>query len=189
MIDALSSFAFYEKGLIKTPVVSENHIEPFAEAKVPGLWTYYCCGQFLDVPNRFLAMPAARSRILGALLYRYELSGFLQWGFNFYNGRNSLNTLDPWRNADGFGTWPSGDPFLVYPGENGKPLESLRAVTLREAMQDLRVLRLAEAKLGRDAVLAVLENSWDGGVMTMTAYPTDPDWFARVRETLAAAMA
>jgi hypothetical protein len=76
-----------------------------------------------------------------------------------------------------------------YPGENGKPLESLRAVTLREAMQDLRVLRLAEAKLGRDAVLAVLENSWDGGVMTMTSYPTDPDWFARVRETLAAAMA
>ena len=67
--------------------------------------------------------------------------------------------------------------------------ESLRAVTLREAMQDLRVLRLAEAKLGRDAVLAVLENSWDGGVMTMTAYPTDPDWFARVRETLATAMA
>jgi hypothetical protein len=189
MIDALSSFAFYEKGLIKTPVVSENHIEPFAEANVPGLWTYYCCGQFFDVPNRFLAMPAARGRILGTLLYRYNLAGFLQWGFNFYNSRNSLAPLDPWRNADGFGTWPSCDPFIVYPGKNGEALESLRAVTLREAMQDLRILQLAEAKLGRETVLSLLENSWDGGVMTMASYPTDPEWFARFRTALAAAMA
>ena len=68
-------------------------------------------------------------------------------------------------------------------------MESLRAATLREAMQDLRVLRLAETKLGREAVLSVLENSWDGGVMTMASYPTDPTWFARVRTALAAAMA
>lgn len=189
MMDALSSFTFYEQGLIKTPVVSENHIEPFVEAKVPGLWTYYCCGQFFDVPNRFLAMPSARGRMLGALLYRYDLAGFLQWGFNFYNGRNSLCQLDPWRNADGLGSWPAGDPFIVYPGKNGEALESLRAVTLREAMQDLRLLRLAEAKLGREAVLAILENSWDGGMITMTHYPTDPEWFARLHETLSSAMA
>ena len=188
MMDALSSFAFYEKGLIKTPVVSENHIEPFAEANVPGLWTYYCCGQYTDVPNRFLAMPAARIRILGVLLYRYDLAGFLQWGFNFYNGVNSTCRVDPWRNADGLGSWPAGDPFLVYPAADGTALESLRGATLREAMQDLRLLRLAEQKLGRNAVLDLLENSWDGGIMTMTHYPTDPTWFAAVRNTLAAAL-
>ncbi len=188
MMDALSSFAFYEKGLIKTPVVSENHIEPFAKAKVPGLWTYYCCGQHTDVPNRFLAMPSARNRILGVLLYRYDLAGFLQWGFNFYNGVHSTCRVDPWLNADGMGSWPAGDPFLVYPAVDGTALESLRAAVLREAMQDLRLLRLAEAKLGREAVLDLLEKSWDGGLMTMAHYPTDPCWFTRLRTALAAAL-
>ncbi len=189
MMDALSSFAFYEKGLIKTPVVSENHIEPFVEANVPGLWTYYCCGQYVDVPNRYLAMPSARSRILGVLLYRYDLAGFLQWGFNFYNGVHSTCCVDPWRNADGLGSWPAGDPFLVYPADDGSALESLRAAVLREAMQDLRLLRLAEARLGREAVLQLLKDSWDGGVITMTHYPTDPEWFAAVRTQLSAALA
>ena len=54
-----------------------------------------------------------------------------------------------------------------------------------------KVSSVGETRVGNiiRGVLAVLENSWDGGVMTMTSYPTDPDWFARVRETLAAAMA
>ena len=189
MLDALSSFDFYEQGLIKTPVVSEEHLEPFVEAKVPGLWTYYCCGQHTDVPNRYLAMPSARSRILGTLLYRYDLAGFLQWGFNFYNGRHSLAPVDPWRNADGFGSWPAGDPFLVYPAADGTAIESLRAATIREAMQDLRLLRLAESRLGRKAVLELLENSWDGGTMTMTHYPTDPEWFDRLYGLLSKALA
>lgn len=181
VIDALSSFQLYEKGYIRTPIVSENHIEPFAAAKVPGLWTYYCCGQHTGVPNRFLAMPSSRNRILGVLLYVYDLAGFLQWGFNFYNGVHSTCRVDPWRNADGLGTWPAGDPFLVYPAADGTAIESLRAAVLREGMQDLRLLRLAESRLGRDAVLRLLQDSWEGGALTMTHYPTDPAYFARWR--------
>ncbi len=187
LIDALSSFKLYENGFIRTPVVSENHIEPFVEAKVPGLWTYYCCGQGVDVPNRFLAMPSARTRILGTLLYTYDLAGFLQWGFNFYYGERSRYKVDPWRNCDGYGVWQSGDPFVVYPAADGSALESLRGAVIRESMQDLRLLRLAESKLGRDAVMEILESSWDSGKLTMKHYPHDPAWFDKIRDAICAA--
>ena len=83
-IDALSHIEFYKQGLVKTPVPSSNHIKPFLEENVPGLWTYYCCGQYKDVSNVFLAMPAARSRIIGVQLYKFRIAGLLQWGYNFY---------------------------------------------------------------------------------------------------------
>ena len=45
MIDALSNVDFYKRGIIKNPIPANNHIEPFVEAGVKPLWTYYCCGQ------------------------------------------------------------------------------------------------------------------------------------------------
>ena len=62
-MDALSDYAFYQSGAVTKPVPANNHIEPFLEAKVPGLWTYYCVGQYKDVSNMFMAMPSARNRI------------------------------------------------------------------------------------------------------------------------------
>lgn len=189
MIDALHEVEFYKKGYIRTPVAANDHIEPFVDAKVPELWTYYCCSQTEQVPNRFIAMPSARTRILGVLLYRYDLAGFLQWGFNFYYGQHSQWKIDPWQSADGTATWPAGDPFLVYPGKDGEVVESIRGLVLREGMQDLRLLRLAEDRLGRSAVLQLLEDSWDGGLMTMKHYPTDPEWFMKLRKMLINAIA
>lgn len=55
IMDALSSFEFYKTGAVANPIPASNHIDPFIEAKVPGLWTYYCCSQGVDVSNRFLA--------------------------------------------------------------------------------------------------------------------------------------
>ena len=186
MLDALTSVSFYEQGIIKTPVPSNNHIEPFVDAKVPGLWTYYCAGQYNEVSNTFIAMPSARNRIMGTLLYRYDLAGFLQWGFNFYNSVDSLYHIDPWQTTDSFGVWPAGDPFIVYPAPDGTAWDSIRGMVFREALQDLRLLRLAQSKLGRDAVLKLLEDCWDGKMMTMKSYPRDPEWFNLLRDKLVA---
>ena len=40
-IDALSDYEFYRTGCVKRPVVSNDHIGPFIQNKVPDLWTYY----------------------------------------------------------------------------------------------------------------------------------------------------
>lgn len=74
VIDALSNVAFYRSGMVRRPIPCSNHIEPFVEAAVPELWTYYCCSQWDEVSNRFMHLPSSRNRIIGVLLYRYKLS-------------------------------------------------------------------------------------------------------------------
>ena len=38
VIDALSSLEFYRQGLVRQPVPANDHIQPFIDAQVPGLW-------------------------------------------------------------------------------------------------------------------------------------------------------
>ncbi|MBQ3141770.1 MAG: DUF4091 domain-containing protein [Clostridia bacterium] len=155
--DALSNYEFYKSGLINTPVCSSDHIQPFLEAGVPNLWTYYCCGQTNKVSNRFFAMPGLRTRIIGVQLYRYDIKGFLQWGFNFWYSQYSVRRINPFVTTDAGMAFPSGDAFVVYPGEDG-PLESLRERVFAQGLDDLRSLRTLERLKGREYTLALLED-------------------------------
>lgn len=181
VIDALSDFAFYQTSALEKPVVALDHLEPFLQAGVPGLWTYYCVGQYRDVTNSFMAMPAARTRMLGVQLYRYQLEGFLQWGYNFYHTQLSLANLNPYEVTDAGGVFPSGDAFQVYPGRDGKPEESIRFMLNHLAMQDLRALEALEALQGREQVLRLLEECAQGS-LTLTDYPRDAAFFDRLRQ-------
>ena len=87
--DALSDYAFYEQGLVECPVTAVNHIAPFLKHEVPNQWAYYCISQQELVTNCFIANPSCRTRIAGFLLYRYDIKGFLHWGFNYYNSELS----------------------------------------------------------------------------------------------------
>lgn len=178
VIDALSSYDIYREGIVEKPVVCNDHIQTFVDHGVQGLWTYYCTVQALAVPNRFMAMPSARCRIMGALLYRYDLEGFLHWGFNFYNVQRSVRPIDPFRVTDAGEAFPSGDAFLVYPAPDGTAWGSIRGEAHREALQDLRLLRLCESRIGRERTLALLREI--GGEMTFTEYPRTREFFARM---------
>ena len=180
VIDALSDLAIYQSGAVRHPIPALNKLLPFVEAGVPDLWTYYCVGQYLDVPNHFIAMPGARTRMLGILLYRYDLKGFLQWGFNFYNARLSMYPIDPYAITDADGAFPAGDAFIVYPGAKGEPEESLRLLILHAAMQDLRALQWLEALTSREHVLALMTEV-AGMPISNTDYPHDPAFFIRLR--------
>ncbi|MBP3301295.1 MAG: DUF4091 domain-containing protein [Clostridia bacterium] len=182
MIDALSKYAFYEQGLVDHPVPGTNHIEPFLEHNVPELWTYYCCSQCVDVSNRFFSMPSARNRILGLQLYKYNIYGFLQWGFNFYNNQYSYATINPYVCTDGEGFVPSGDNFVVYPGENGKPLSSLRQVVFNEGLQDMRALKLLESLYGREKAMEVLEEGIEP--ITFKSYPHEDEFILNLRRRI-----
>lgn len=180
IMDALSDYEFYEQGLVGIPVCSNNHIEPFLAHKVPGLWTYYCCGQYREVANRFFCMPSQRNRILGIQLYKFQMQGFLQWGFNFWNTMLSRRSINPYCVTDAGCAFPSGDAFLVYPGEDG-PVASLRAEVLMEGLQDMRALQLLEQLTDRESVLRMLEDGLETPV-SFSKYPHEAAWLLSLRE-------
>ncbi|HJP30239.1 MAG TPA: DUF4091 domain-containing protein [Candidatus Latescibacteria bacterium] len=179
-IDALSNVEYYDRGLVSQPIPAIDHIEPFVERDIPDLWTYYCVSQWKGVSNRFFCMPSARNRILGSQLYRYDLAGFLHWGFNFWYTQYSTRPVDPFKVTDAGGNFPSGDAFLVYPGAEG-PVDSIRGEVFREALQDQRALQLLERLQGRQKTVRLLERGLDESI-TMTRYPRDATWLLRMRQ-------
>ena len=188
IMDALSSFEFYETGAVGTPVPANNHITPFIEHNVPDLWTYYCCSQNVDVSNRLLSMPGQRTRIIGMQMFKYNIAGFLQWGFNFWYSQYSIHPLNPYVDTCGDYFVPAGDAFLVYPGLDGKPVYTLHALQFYEALQDLRACRLLEKKIGHDAVVALIEEECEEP-MTFASYPRSAEYLLRLREKINAAIA
>lgn len=182
VMDALSDYSFYEQGLVKNPIPSLNHMEPFLEKQVPDLWTYYCSAQGREVSNRFFNMPSVRNRIIGIQLYKFNIQGFLHWGYNFWHTQFSIQSIDPFKVTDAGYAFPSGDSFLVYPGEEG-PIESIRLEVFYEALQDMRALQALEDRIGRVRVLEILEKDLDEPI-TFKTYPTDPQWLLMKREQI-----
>ncbi|MFE5320004.1 glycoside hydrolase domain-containing protein [Paenibacillus sp. NPDC056579] len=182
IIDALSDYAFYEQGLVQLPIPANNHIEPFIENGVKPLWTYYCVSQRNLVSNRFFNMPSARNRIIGMQLYKFDAEGFLHWGYNFWFSQYSKRPINPFQITDADHSFPSGDAFLVYPGEDG-PIESIRMEVFYEALQDLRALQLLESFIGRDQVVAMLEEGLDQPI-TFSEYPRSMEWLLEKREQI-----
>jgi hypothetical protein len=124
-------------------------------------------------------MPSFRNRVLGIQLYKYKIAGFLHWGYNFWYSQHSRKAIDPFKNTDANYSFPSGDAFLVYPGEDG-PIESIRLEVLNEALQDLRALQLLESIVGREQVLTLLEEGLDHEI-TFEQYPQDQEWYLQKR--------
>ncbi len=182
-MDALSDYEYYTKGLVPTPVVATDHLEPFLEHNVPDLWAYYCCCQVKDVSNRLIAMPPARNRICGWQLYRYAIAGFLHWGHNFWYSVLSRHRLQPWQSTDAEGGFPAGDAFAVYPGPDGQPVNSLRMHVFYDALQDMRALQLLEQQRGRAAALAWLDSQTETP-LTFRDYPHDARWLLETRNAL-----
>ncbi len=183
IMDALSSYDFYKAGIVKTPVAANNHIAPFIEGKADHLWTYYCCAQCVDVSNRLVAMPSARNRFIGIQLYKYNIEGFLHWGYNFYNGRFSRERINPFIDLSGDGWVPAGDTHSVYPGDDGHPIESIRFAVFRHALEDLRAMRLAESFYSHDEIVKRIEETL-GYTVTFDKCALTPEEIHSTREMI-----
>ena len=181
VMDALSDYAFYQRGLLPQPIPCVNHAAEFA-GRVPQLWTYYCGGpQDGHYPNRLLAMPSHRNRVMGLLMYRYDVRGFLHWGLNFWYSTLSDHPVDPFNQTEPEFSFPAGDACVLYPGDDGEPLVSLRFKVFRDGLQDQRALELLESKIGREKTCALLEHD---GSLAFNAYPRSAQWLLETRERI-----
>lgn len=181
VIDALSDFSYFSEGDVATPVVATDAVEPFLAAQVPNLWMYYCIGQHRKVANRFIGLPAARHRAIGTHLFLHRAAGFLHWGFNFYYTQLSTRLISPFQDTCSGGQFLAGEAFLVYPGENGAPLESIRAHVFMQAVSDHRAMQMLRDLAGEGAVRSIVDPK---GTTTMTNFSLEPDHYLRVRAAL-----
>ena len=177
LADAVYFAEYAENGLVQTPVAEIGLADAFAEScgtdrmgaektdRIP-LWLYYTGGPS-SVSNRMLPHTHARTRVLGAILYRYGASGFLHWGYNFYYDRMSVGLFNPLSDPCAYKQMP-GSTYLAYPAADGKPIPSVREMLMHEAMCDLRALWKAEELLGREKVMTLLEEIFGAPVTCRT---------------------
>lgn len=108
------------------------------------------------------------------------MAGFLQWGYNFYNSQFSKEHINPYEITDAGNAFPSGDPFVVYPGADGRAVASVRLMLTLEAMQDTRALQCLEGLIGREKAEEILMEGTEK--LSFSKYPRDSRWICEMRE-------
>ena len=180
VVDALSSLAFAEQGVVDTPIVASDHVGPFLDAgRRP--WVYYCVSQGRDVANRFIAQPSVRNRVLGRQLFAFDAPGFLHWGYNFWWAQFSLHPIDPFEDTCAGGPFFGGDAFAVYPGADGTPWLSLRHRVFAQAMADHRALTWLAELTDRPSAKALID---EGGTLTYSSFSYDVGEHLRSRHAV-----
>ncbi len=101
--------------------------------KAGKITTFYVCLHPLK-PNTFTYSPPAQAEWLGFFAAANHLDGFLRWAYNSWN-RNPFECTD-------FVQWPSGDCFLVYPGNRS----SIRFERLRDGIENYEKINILRAR-------------------------------------------
>ncbi len=184
IMDAISDYDFFEYGLMDRAVTATDFLNPFFEHNVQHQWAYYCCAQSVGVGNRFLAQASYRNRILGLQIYKFNIEGFLHWGYNFYNNQFSREAVNPYVTTSSDKGFPSGDAFSVYPTINGV-IPSLRAVVFKEALDDVEICKTLERYIGREAVVKMIDD-FAGMNLTFSEYPRNNNYIPELIEQMQA---
>lgn len=104
------------------------------ERKAAGkITTFYVCMHPI-VPNTYTTSAPAEAEWLGLFAAANQLDGFLRWAYNSW-------TRNPLENTD-FGSWTTGDCFLVYPGNR----TSIRFERLRDGIEEFEKINLLRSR-------------------------------------------
>lgn len=179
--DALSHYELYEQGLVKTPIVSTASVNKFY-GKCKRFWCYYT-GEQTDagLSNRLVSSPSELNRMIGVQMYRHNIIGFLHWGYNNYYDVLSNGLYNPCIDPGCYRRFP-GSSFYVYPGSDGKCIQSIRQKVFYEAINDVRALTLLEKKKGRKVADALIAKHF--GEVTFFTKPDSPEQFLAFRDEL-----
>ena len=181
IVDALSDYSFYEKKIVSTPIPANDHIDKFI-GNVEELWVYYCSAQNKhNVANRFFCNDSIRTRIIGYQMFKYDIKGFLHWGYNFYFTRLSKALINPFEVSDAGKQFPSGDSYMVYPAKDGTAYHSLRLKVFYDGLQDMAALKTLEKLSDKKTCLDIIEENGKHN-LTFSNYPHEEDWLLNTRE-------
>ena len=143
------------------------------------IWFYTCVGPRGNYANRFIEQPLLQTRYLHWINYKYNVTGYLHWGLNYWTGFK-----DPFGEAArDRGRLPAGDCFIIYPGYH-KLYSSIRFEAMRDGIYDYELLKMLEKKNAARAKAMAGDiianfNQYDGSV----------SYFRQVRKNLLEALA
>ncbi len=181
IVDALSDVWFYKLGIVSTPIPSNDHIDKFI-GKTNELLTYYCSAQNKkNVSNRFFCNDSIRTRVIGYQLFKFDVKGFLHWGYNFYYTQLSKALIDPYKVSDAGGKFPSGDSYIVYPAKDGSPYHSIRLKVFFDALQDMAALNTLSKLTNKEECLNIIEENGKHS-LSFSDYPHSDEWLLGTRE-------
>jgi hypothetical protein len=147
------------------------------------VWFYTCLFPRGRYMNRLMDFPLLKTRLLHWLDYRYSLTGFLHWGWNFW-GPEPLRNTQPVINLNQT-LLPSGDAFIVYPDRARLSVfPSIRLEAMRAGIEDYEML-VAVSRRDRPSADALAR----AAVVSFTDYVRDPAAFRRIEAGLIEALA
>jgi hypothetical protein len=147
------------------------------------VWFYTCLFPRGRYMNRLTDFPLLKTRLLHWVNYRYSLTGFLHWGWNFW-GPEPLKSTQPVINLNQT-LLPSGDAFIVYPDRARLSVfPSIRLEAMRAGIEDYEML-VALARRDRAGADALAREA----VTSFTDYVRDPAAFRRIEAKLIEALA
>lgn len=141
-------FKDYIDVLVPLSKTFEDFPQEFITAKNEGkeIWFYTCCVPTGNYYQRFIDVPVISGRYLFWSASRFNMSGYLHWGFNYmekdqhpFNQTNQYHTY-----GDGV-CLPSGDSHIVYPDKD-KLYYSMRMVNYRKGADDFELLNMLKSR-------------------------------------------
>ncbi|MCK0136025.1 glycoside hydrolase domain-containing protein [Arenibacter sp. S6351L] len=114
-------------------------------------WYYTCLAPKGEYANRFIEQPLIKTRLLHWVNYKYDIPGYLHWGFNFWGSGSGISTSnDPYGDTSGMivssgNVLPGGDCWIVYPGDK-RIFPSIRLEAMRDGIVDYELLKMYHEK-------------------------------------------
>ena len=109
------------------------------------VWLYTAVWPQGEWANRFIELPLLKTRILHWINYRYAITGYLHWGYNFWHYGGNTDPYTQTTPKHGSSHLPAGDPWIVYPGR-GKPFDSIRHEAMRDGIADYEFLSMLDER-------------------------------------------
>ncbi len=116
------------------------------------IWAYVCNYPEAPYLNVKIDEAGLGSRVLFWQMYQRDIDGFLYWNSTYYD---KLPDKNPWKSVNTNGDGIYGDGILFYPGDvigTSTPIVSIRMKLMRDGVDDIELLYMAEELLGKDWV-------------------------------------
>jgi hypothetical protein len=142
------------------------------------VWYYTCLypqGRYI---NRLMDFPLIKTRLLPWLAFRYNFTGFLHWGGNYWTPKPMLDTQPVIDNNTEL--LPSGDAFIYYPNRQAMTFDSsIRMETFLAGIEDYELLRRLQSENPAEA--GRLANR---AITSFTDYVRNPIAFRQIEAQL-----